>query len=232
MHPLSLPPDLVARVIARGGRAHPFDVLDPAKTAFLVVDMQNYFMHPDYPAEVPMAREIVPGVNRMAAALREAGGHVVWVKNATNNTRESWSVYHDWLMTPERRDRRYAAMDTAHEGHALWPTLDVQPADAQIVKTRFSAFIQGSSDLALYLRGRGIDTLLIGGTATNICCESTARDAMMLNYKTVMVHDALAAPSDEEHNASLRTFYAMFGDVQSIDEAIASLARGRAASAA
>ena len=232
MHKLSIPADLVERVTQRVGRAHAFDVLDPAKTAFVVIDMQNYFMHPDYQGEVPLAREIVPGVNRLAAALREAGGHVVWVKNATNDTRESWSVFHDWLMTPERRDRRYASMDTAHEGHALWPLLDAKPQDAQIVKKRFSAFIQGSSDIVGYLRDRGIDTVLIGGTATNVCCESSARDAMMLNFKVVMVHDALATYTDEEHNATLRIFYSLFGDVQTIDETIASLDRGRAAAVA
>ena len=221
MHPLSLPPALVARVTARGGRPHPFDVVVPAKTAFVVIDMQNYFMHPDYQAAIPMARVIVPHVNRMAAALRETGGHVVWVKTASNGTRESWSVYNDWLMTPERRDRRFATMDLAHEGHALWPALDVRPEDAQIVKTRFSAFIADSSTIVEHLRGRGIDTLLIGGTATNVCCESSARDAMMLNFKTVMVHDTLAAGSDEEHNETLRTIYAIFGDVQTVDEAIA-----------
>jgi ureidoacrylate peracid hydrolase len=183
--------------------------------------MQNYFMHPDYQGEVPMAREIVPHVNRMAAAMREAGGHVVWVKNATNDTRESWSVFHDWLMTPDRRDRRYAS-------NALWPLPDVKPEDAQIVKKRFSAFIQDSSDIAAHLRGRGIDTILVGGTATNVCCESTARDAMMLNFKVVMVHDALATYTDEEHNATLRIFYSIFGDVQTVDQAIGSLERGLA----
>jgi ureidoacrylate peracid hydrolase len=227
MHRLSLPQDLIERVTARAGRPHPFDVLDPAKTAFVVIDMQNYFMSPAYQGEVPMAREIVPDVNRLAAALRQRGGHVVWVKNATNDTRESWSVYHDWLMTPDRRDRRYATMDTGNEGHALWPALDPRPEDAQIVKKRFSAFIQGSSDIVPYLRNRNIDTLLIGGTATNVCCESSARDAMMLNFKTVMVHDALATYSDAEHNATLTNFYSIFGDVQTIDEAIASLDRGR-----
>jgi ureidoacrylate peracid hydrolase len=228
MHKLSIPADLVERVKQRAGREHPFDVMDPSKTAFVVVDMQNYFMHPDYQGEVPMAREIVPHVNRMAAAMREAGGHVVWVKNATNDTRESWSVFHDWLMTPDRRDRRYATMDLAHEGHALWPLLDVKPEDAQIVKKRFSAFIQDSSDIAAHLRGRGIDTILVGGTATNVCCESTARDAMMLNFKVVMVHDALATYTDEEHNATLRIFYSIFGDVQTVDQAIGSLERGLA----
>jgi ureidoacrylate peracid hydrolase len=227
MHRLSLPPDLVQRVTERAGRTHPFDVLDAAKTAFVVIDMQNYFMSPAYQGEVPMAREIVPDVNRMAAAMRQRGGHVVWVKNATNDTRESWSVYHDWLMTPTRGDRRYETMDMAHEGHALWPELDARPEDAQIVKKRFSAFIQGSSDIVPYLRGRGIDTLLIGGTATNVCCESSARDAMMLNFKIVMVHDALATYTDAEHNATLTNIYSIFGDVQTIDEAIASLDRGR-----
>jgi ureidoacrylate peracid hydrolase len=228
MHKLSIPPELTEAVTKRAGREHPFDVLEPSKTAFVVVDMQNYFMHPDYQGEVPMAREVVPHVNRLAAAMREAGGHVVWVKNATNDTRENWSVFHDWLMTPERRDRRYATMDTAHEGHALWHLLDVKPQDAQIVKKRFSAFIQGSSEIAAYLRGRGIDTILVGGTATNVCCESTARDAMMLNFKVVMVHDALATYTDEEHNATLRIFYSIFGDVQTVDQAIESLKRGAA----
>ena len=232
MHPFSLPADLIDKVVERVGRAHPFDRLVPTKTALVVSDMQNWFVHPDYQGAVPMAREIVPGINRLAATMRAVGGHVVWIKNATNDTRESWSVFHDLLMTPERRDRRYAAMDTGHEGHALWPQLDVRPEDPKIVKRRFSAFIQGSSEIVPYLRGRGIDTLLIAGTATNVCCDSSARDAMMLNFKVVMVPDALAAYTDAEHSATLTTFYSIFGDVQTIDEVIASLDRRAAAAVA
>src|SRR5215813_802751 len=226
MHKLSIPPRVIERVIGRAGRPHPFDAMEPAKTAFVVVDMQNYFMKPGFQGEIAMARAIVPNVNRLAAAVRGIGGHVIWIKNATNGTRESWSVFHDWLMTPERRDRRYASMDVAAEGHALWHEVDARPEDAQIVKTRFSAFIQGSSDLEAHLRGRGIDTLMIGGTATHVCCESTARDAMMLNFKVVMVADVLATYDDATHNASLSSFYSNFGDVQTVDEAIASLKRG------
>jgi ureidoacrylate peracid hydrolase len=157
---------------------------------------------------------------------------VVWVKNATNDTRESWSVFHDLLMTPEKRDRRYETMDIAHEGCVLWHALDARPEDAHIVKTRFSAFIQGSSDIAAHLRGRGIDTILIAGTATNVCCESSARDAMMMNFKVVMVADALATYTDAEHNAALAAFYAMFGDVQTVDEVLVSLTRSKGAAAA
>jgi len=232
MHELSIPPHVLERVIRRAGRPHPFDVIEPAKTALVVIDMQNYFMKPGFQGEVPMARKIVPTVNRLAAATRELGGHVVWVRNTTSGTRESWSVLHDWLQTPDRRDRRYASMELGQEGHALWGELDARPEDAQIVKKRFSAFIQGSSDIEAYLRGRGIDTLLIGGTATQVCCESSARDAMMLNFKVIMVPDALATYSDEEQNISLRAFYSNFGDLQTADEAIASLKRGLGQAAA
>jgi ureidoacrylate peracid hydrolase len=232
MHELSIPPHVLERVIRRAGRPHPFDVIQPAKTALVIIDMQNYFMKPGFQGEVPMARKIVPTVNRLAAATRELGGHVVWVKNTTTGTRESWSVLHDWLQTPDRRDRRYASMELGQEGHALWSELDARPEDAQIVKKRFSAFIQGSSDIEAYLRGRGIDTLLIGGTATQVCCESSARDAMMLNFKVIMVPDALATYSDEEQNISLRAFYSNFGDLQTADQAIASLKRGLGQAAA
>ena len=63
MHELSLSADLVSRVTERAGRAHPFDVIEPAKTAFVVIDMQNYFMKPGYQGEIPIARAIVPAVN-------------------------------------------------------------------------------------------------------------------------------------------------------------------------
>ena len=142
MHKLSIPSELVERVTKRAGRPHPFDTIDPAKTALLIIDMQNYFMKPGFMGEVPHARSIVPNVNRMAAALRERGGHVVWIRNATNGTRESWSVMHDHLMTPESRDLRYATMDIGHEGHALWPELDVRPQDGQITtEVDVSAFL-------------------------------------------------------------------------------------------
>src|SRR6185312_9529294 len=99
----------------------------------------------------------------------------------------------------------------------LWAGLDVQEEDLIIQKTRFSAFIQGSSDLETALRLRGIDTVAITGTVTNTCCESTARDAMMRNFKTIMVSDANAAATDEEHNASLANILRIFGDVMSTD---------------
>jgi nicotinamidase-related amidase len=233
MHNVKIPDEVVARVTARIGRAHPFDVIVPEKTALVVVDMQNYFVKEGFMGEVPPARAIVPAINRLAAATRAAGGHVVWVKNtSTAEMHDTWSVFNNCLMTPDKRDLRTKTQDVGHEGHQLYAALDAKPEDAHIVKRRFSAFIQGSSDIVAHLRARGIDTIMVAGTATNVCCESSARDAMMLNFKTLMISDACATYTDAEHNATLATFYMIFGDVQTVDEAIESMARGQAQAAA
>jgi ureidoacrylate peracid hydrolase len=173
---------------------------------------------------IPMAREIVPAINRIARAVREAGGLVAWITTiVTEESLVDWSVCNDDLSTPERRAKRYEAMREGSIGQDLWADLDVRADDARVRKTRYSAFIQGSSPLEALLRERGIDTLIVTGTVTGVCCESTARDAMMLNFKTIMVSDACAARSDAEHGAALVAFYVTFGDVMSSAEIIASL---------
>jgi ureidoacrylate peracid hydrolase len=94
MHKVEIPSWAVERALARRGRLHPFDDLDPARTALVVVDLQNGFMAPGQPAEVAQAREIVPNVNCLARATRAAGGMVAWVQNTiTQDTEKSWSVW-------------------------------------------------------------------------------------------------------------------------------------------
>jgi ureidoacrylate peracid hydrolase len=232
MHKIAISAAALDRMTKRTGKLHPFDAIDPRKAALVVIDMQNYFCKPGHQGEVPKSRDIVPNVNRLAADLRRRGGLVIWVRNGTRDTRDSWSNYHEFLHTPDRCDRRYAAMDVGGDGYEYWHLNDIRPEDAQLTKTRYSAFIQGSSDIENLLRERDIDTLLIAGTATNVCCESTARDAMMLNFKVVMLSDGTATHNDEEHNAALSIFYGLFGDVQTVDEAVASLERGDTSRAA
>jgi ureidoacrylate peracid hydrolase len=113
-------------------------------------------------------------------------------------------------------------------GHELWAGLEVLPQDLKVQKTRFGAFVQGASELHAILQARGIDTLIITGTATNVCCESTARDAMMLNYKVLFVSDANAARTDEDHNATLNALAVGFADVLSTEEVIAVIGRSTA----
>ena len=224
MHTIAISETARERVRARVGKLHPFDTIEPRRTALLGIDMQNYFVKPGHHGEVPMARRIVPNINRLGGELRRRGGHVVWIRNGTAGTRQSWSNYHDGLMTPERMRRRYEAMEEGQEGFEFWHQNDIRPEDTCLTKTRYSAFIHGSSDVERRLRERDADTVLIAGTATNICCESTARDAMLLDFRTTMVSDANADHTDAEHNATLINFCINFGDVATTDDLVARIA--------
>lgn len=221
-------PELVERVLRRRQRLHPFNPLVPGRTALLVVDMQNSFVQEGGGhAWVPAAAQTCPAINRLARALRDAGGLVVWVLNTfTQESLRSWSHFHEALSRPEGVALRSRAMAEGSPGHALYADLEPAPGDLQVRKTRYSAFIEGSSDLHAQLQQRRVDTVLVAGTATHVCCEATARDAMMLNYRTVMLSDGCSAFTPQEHEASLSNFLFNFGDVQTCDEAIAHLQTG------
>ena len=111
-----------------------------------------------------------------------------------------WSNWFDAFWTADKREGMYATFMVGRPGHALHPDIEIKPDDMRINKFRFGTFVDGSSDLHQRLRARGIDTVIITGCATNICCKSTARDAMMLNYKVLFVSDATATHTDFEHN--------------------------------
>lgn len=226
MHKVEIPDWVKNHVTTRRGRLHVFSDMDPARTALLVVDLQRGFMDEAVTHSfVPESLDIVPNVNRLAAALRAAGGRVVFIRMVANEkVAREWSVYYDELTQPGQRARRFDGMKAGGPGHDLWPGLDVGAADLIVDKTRYSAFIQGSSDLEAVLRREGIDTVLVTGTVTNTCCESTARDAMMRNFRTVMISDGNAARTDEAHMSALINFYLSFGDVMTTAEAEAYIA--------
>jgi ureidoacrylate peracid hydrolase len=220
---MEFPQWIVDRVRARQGRLHTYDRLDAQRTAFVVVDLQKYFMMPGYLGECAAARATIPAVNRLAANLRQAGGTVVWIQTASDDADTFWSHHHADMLTPERSQRRLDELRSGSPGFALHADLDVKPEDMRVVKRCYSALVPGSSSLADMLRSRGIDTVLIGGTVTNACCESTGRDAMMMNFKTIMVEDALSALTEFEHVNALCNWKLMFGDVLDVDQVTARL---------
>lgn len=232
MHPTDIPQFAIDGAMRRRGRMNFFEALDPAHTALVVIDMQNVFMQEGAPAETPVAREIVPNINRIATAMRDSGGTVVWVSMThTADDLDDWSIFYEALSGSGRAPLMQSWLQDGSEGHRLWPEMDARDGDWMVNKNRFSAFLHGSSDLAERLQGRGIDTIVLTGTLSNICCESSARDAMMRNFGVVMVSDANAARTDEEHTATLATVFQTFGDVQSTDEVIALLESGAAQTA-
>ncbi len=217
--------EIVDRVIARRGRLHWFDRLDPKTTAVVVIDMQNTFCEPGAAAEVPAARGIVPAIDRLTALARARFMPVIWVLHANTHWRgrSDWELFFDNVVADEVKARTIDSLAPGRQ--RVWSGLTTDAADLVVFKNRYSALIQGSSPLERLLRSLGLDTLLIAGTKTNVCCEATGRDAMMLDFRTVMVSDACAALSDDEHRAALETFIQQFGDVLTVDEIAARLER-------
>lgn len=231
MHDTALFPGLADRMAKRrGGRTHIFDTLDAARTALIVVDMQTFFCDTATTGGQNTV-DIVPSVNRLAAGMRAAGGTVVWIVTTfTETTARTWSTLFDVFCSPPVRERLLGGLGPGGWGHGLHADLVVAPGDLTIAKDRFSPFIANASSLHTDLQARGIDTIVITGTETNVCCESTARDGMMLNYKTVMVSDANAAHDDAHHNSALSNVYG-FVDVMTVDEVLARLAPAAQAAA-
>lgn len=217
---MEFPQWVTDRVIARQGCLHPYDAFDAATTAFVIVDLQNYYTQPGYQAECAPARATFPAVRKLAAAMRAAGGHVIWIQTTSDGADTTWSHHHHYMLTPDRSARRLVELSTQHTGYAIPDVLEPQPDDLRVTKRTYSALVAGSSTLDIELKARGIRTVLIGGTVTNVCCESTARDAMMLDYATVMVNDALSAVTPEEHVRCLENWMLFFGDVLETDEVI------------
>ncbi len=220
-------PAILQAAAARRGRPFVYDRIVPSRTALVVIDLQNAFMRVGAPSEVPNARTIVPAINKLAQALRRAGGTVAWVQATFEHG--GWPLFFEHMVRPEIAARILAALRPGSPDHALWPELAVADGDIVVPKYRFSAFLPGASTLPAILRGRGVDTVLIAGCMTNMCCDSSARDAVMTDFRTVMVSDCNAARTDAEHLSALGSFLTGFGDVRRSDGLIAQFATASAA---
>lgn len=225
MHDVKIRQEIIDRLMARRGRVSWFDSLNPARTALVVIDMQNTFCEPGSPAEVPVSRDIVPNINVLTDSLRERGVQIIWVlhANAHFSEKSDWNLFFNHVVADNVRERTIASL--APERQSVWQDLTTSKQDIEVIKNRYSALISGSSNLEQILRNLGIDTVLIAGTKTNVCCEATARDAMMLDFKVVMVSDCCAALSDDEHRATLETIIQQFGDVLETQDVLELLDR-------
>lgn len=222
MHSTVFPPAIIERLLRRRGRVHAFERIDPKKTALVVIDMQTGFCKPGAPAEIPFTREIVPHINRLVRETRASGGIVAWTL-MTIPGKADWPVFLDTLVSDAFADAVVHDLKPGSEGQKLWGEMDVADGDIVVTKNRFSAFMPSVCELHALLQARGIDTVLIVGTVTNVCCETSARDAAIMDYKVIMVSDANACRSDEEQMATLTTFITSFGDVQTTEQVIGLL---------
>lgn len=191
--------------------------VDPGRSVLAVVDMQNAFLDEGVGFRFAAgALDIVGPINELARRFRAVGGHVGWVLTTSRPEREDWPSLRR-LLGEEAMDFRASVLAEGGHGHALWPGLEVDEADSITLKFRYSAMAEADGEFEELLRARGVSCVYVAGTQTNICCESTARDAMMRGYEAYLVADCLAAETAELHEASLRSFETAFGRVVSSD---------------
>jgi len=220
MHNIQIRQEILDRLMARRGRINFYETIDPSRTALVVIDMQNTFCAPGSPAEVATSRGIVPNINALTTELRKDGVPVIWVlhANTQHKGRSDWELFYNHVVSGEVRTRTLE--HNSPENQAVYSELETSDDDIVIIKNRYSALTAGSSSLERVLRSMGIESVLIAGTKTNVCCESTARDAMMMDFKVTMLSDCCAALSDEEHRSALENIIQQFGNVLTSKEAL------------
>ena len=195
--------------------------LDPRSTALLVIDMQNDYCHVDSPMvrqsnlDVSAAHAMVPRLNLLVERARAAGTTVIWVRMVRSEFTRS-------AVEREQRERmRPGAAVICEQGSWGGEFFGVEPLAGEPIvdKSRYSAFID--TNLELILRSRGISSLVMTGVATNVCVESTLRDAYMKDYYCTLVEDCAAAYLPELHAATLKNVDMHFGRVLSAEELLA-----------
>jgi len=211
------------RLLQIRGDLRIFKDLDPRKTALVAIDMQNAFLEPNGPIPVRSALEIVQPINRAARGCRELGVPVIWIRSHHPANGGDWRHFFDHFVRPDRREAAAAHLSADAHGSQFYSEMDVQDSDYIVIKNRYSCFVPGSSSLERLLRSLGRDTIVLCGTKTNICVESTARDGMMIDFRVVVLQDATSTLSDEEHQASLNVLIQEFADILTVDEVLGEL---------
>jgi ureidoacrylate peracid hydrolase len=204
------------------------DKVDPRQAALIVVDVQNDFCHPEGAAgrrgkDLSQIAGMVEHLRPLLTEARRVGLPVIFIR-AQNGP---WTDSQAWLgrATSPTDPRGSSCLEDAW-GSDFYGVAPL-PDERVVVKHRYSAMI--GTDLDLILRARGIRTLLITGISTNVCVESTTRDAYQMDYEIVLLADCCAAYSQADHDGTLRNVAAHFGDVVRAADVVAAWATTTAA---
>jgi len=169
--------------------------INPLTTALIVVDLQNDFVALDARVWIPDALRMIPKVKKLISNCRNLGVKIIYTAH----------VHHPYAM-----DRGLMGVFWPGEsiiegtkGAEIFPDIKPMPEDKIVYKHRYSAFFQ--TDLDLTLRNLGIESVIICGTATNFCCESTARDAFYRDYQVIFLSDLNCTNNKEVHENTLKT---------------------------
>jgi ureidoacrylate peracid hydrolase len=194
-----------------------FDVF-PARTAMLNIDVQNYFVEAAHEGS-----RVIEGVNRLAHVCRDTGILVIHTRHVFRPDGSNVGLLGEFV--PPIRD---GTLNEGSEPAALHADLVVDPSDVILAKPRFGAF--HGTDLEVILRARGVDSVIISGIATNVCCDTTAREANARDIRVFFLSNGTTTAGrggdpTEAQQRTLELVGALFAQVLSVDEMVAKIKR-------
>ncbi len=175
--------------------------VDPGQAVLLVIDMQNYFRQ--------IAQPVLNSVVKVIHSCRGEGVPIVFTQHGHDEPSSDGGMLNEWwgeLILRGTKDWEFL------------PEIAIEPGDIVLPKKRYSAFFETNLDKAL--RNKGIRDLILSGVMTNLCCETTARDAFMRDYRVFFLIDGTATASEKQHMASLRNLGYGFSYLVTCDEVI------------
>jgi nicotinamidase-related amidase len=187
------------------------ELVEPAHTALIVIDMQRDFIEPDglfasLGIDLSMYAQSRPRLAALIAAARKAGTAVMHLQNTALPDRKSDSpaqIRFNLRMHKDARCNqpplRYTIPGTP--GHEFAP--EFAPREDEIVVRKYRSSGFWGTNLAMLLRSNGIKTVIVGGCTTEGCVESTARDAMFNDFYVVIAEDCVASDDKAQHDASM-----------------------------
>lgn len=196
------------------------EIIAPAHTALLIIDMQKDFCTPGFGAEqagrdLSMARSVIPNIARLLEVARQAGVTIAHVGFSTAPGHGSDSGV--WLS--QRRRSTFSSEHlciTGSEGAKFVEELGPREGEFVVPKRRYSAFT--GTDMDLLLRARGVRSVIATGVSTNVCVETTSRAAFELDYYVCVPPDATGSWSRELHEGSLANIRHRFGLTPTVDD--------------
>jgi ureidoacrylate peracid hydrolase len=205
---------------------------DISKSALIIVDMQNDFVHPDgalgqrarenpeRDIDMPFLMGTIPNVSRLADVFRTSGRPIIYLAHVLKPDYSDAQIPYWRIDRSPGGNRTFIVEGTW--GAQIVDDLEPREGEHLVVKKGFGGF--SNTPLDTILRNMGVTTCVVSGVTTCVCVSTTVRGGVDHNYRVILVGDAVAEVSRETHEAELKTMSRVFADVKMTDEVVAMLA--------
>lgn len=187
------------------------EIVAPEHTAVVVIDVQNEFCSPGgyfhKHNDMLLVKKMMPNLVRFLAGCRERALKIAYFVNLYDPSQFNGPTCERWHRLGIKEE--YCVADTW--GGAVCDTVAPQPGEPVFPKNTYSGLT--SAGFRSWLGENGIKTLILTGVSTNICVESTARQAFMDGFYVVVVEDCVAAYTEDEQRIALKNIKGFFGNV-------------------